>query len=106
MHHHKRRAEARREVDGLEREPEGALAIQPAVRGKLVAVRRGVCDFNRQRTEVVKAGKDDPSPVEILLDAFHQRQTDAVSEFDARESQIQYFLQHWTSVGVAVRVPA
>jgi hypothetical protein len=54
----------------------------------------------------MKAAKAHFAGLEHFLDAGHEGQTDAVSQFDVVKAKIDNFLQHLLASGMAPGVPA
>ena len=106
MEDDKRRAEALREVDGLERVANGALAFLRVGGRDFVAIRRRLHDFHRQGTEIVQTAEFHFACLEHFLDARHERNPNAVAQLDAIETEILDLTQHLVAGGMAPGIPA
>ena len=93
-------------LEGLERVPEGVLALPRIVGGELEDVRRRAVHAHGQRTEVVQAGDLDLARVHGLEDAGQQADADAVAQLGVLEAQIADLAQHRAAIRVAMRIPA
>ena len=106
MQDDERRAEPLREIDRLEGLLDGALAFLRIGRGELVAIGRRLHDLDGERTEVVQAGELHFAGLEHFLNPRHERNADAVAQFDAIEAEILDLAQHFVAGGVPAGVPA
>ena len=106
MQDDERRPETLREIDRLEGLLDRALPLLRIGGGKFVAIGRRSRDLDRERTEVVQTGELDFAGLEHFLDSWHERNADAVAQFDAIEAEILDLAQHFVAGGVAAGVPA
>src|SRR3974377_1763034 len=72
--------------------------------GTLVTVGCRMRNFDRKRTEVVKARHFHRVIGEEPLNTFPQREADSVAEFDAVKTEAKNFAQHFVALRVAARI--
>jgi hypothetical protein len=60
----------------------GALTFLGRNGGKLVAVRRSHHHFDGQRTKIMQTGEANLPRIKHLLDSWHQRQADTMTQLD------------------------
>ena len=101
MHHHEWCIEPFGKINCLEGVFQCSFAFVSVRRRKLIAIGRRLQNFNWQRAKIVQTGKFHFAGFEHLLNARHQRNPDAVAEFDSLKTEIENFLEHVCAVGMA-----
>src|SRR2546425_9668754 len=100
MENNKGGAEALCEIDCLESLFDRAIPFFLIRRGKLITVGRRPHDFHRERTKVVQTAKAHLAGIKKFLDAGHERNANAMSEFDHVKTETLDFKQHLFAIGM------